>query len=282
MKFLARMYRAFALLVQLPILLGVYLDRETGREYGLGFFRKLGLFLRMQRNTRRVPSASHVLEHLSMATTLLRMPNSVPGCVVECGTYKGGSATNLSLICRITGRQLHVFDSFEGLPEPSERDRSHVLIDQRTIHTYEKGSWAGSLDEVRGNITRNGAIDVVTFHRGYFDQSLPGFHEPCVLVFADVDLVDSLEPCVKHLWPLLQTGGHFYTHEAPHLEISAFFFDAPWWRANLGEPAPGLIGAGTGLGLFAGPGSFHSDIGYAVKDARRLELVVDHQRGLER
>ena len=155
-----------------------------------------------------------------------------------------------------------------------------MLVEQGTLHTYAKGSWAGSMDEVRGNIERNGALDVCTFHRGYFQDSLPGFSEPCVLVFADVDLVDSLEPCVRYLWPLLCDGGRFFTHEAPHLEISALFFDAAWWSRHLGAPPPGLIGAGTGLGLFPGPGSFRSDIGYAIKNARGLELVVDHQTGL--
>ena len=62
-----------------------------------------------------------------MATALLRTPRSKAGCVVECGTYKGGSATNLSLICRITGRKLHIFDSFEGVSAPSKLDgfRTH-------------------------------------------------------------------------------------------------------------------------------------------------------------
>jgi O-methyltransferase len=42
--------------------------------------------------------------------------------VVECGTYAGGSTANLSLVCALVGRELEVFDSFEGLPDPEARD----------------------------------------------------------------------------------------------------------------------------------------------------------------
>jgi O-methyltransferase len=279
---LLKLYSRILLIFQMPVLLAPYFEHETGRDYGLGFWGKLGLALRMAANTRRVTSASHLLEHLTMATSLLRMPRSVVGCVVECGSYKGGSATNMSLVCRITGRRLHVFDSFEGLPEPTEIDRSHVLVIQGETHNYVKGAWAGSLDEVRSNISRFGAIECCEFHKGYFDKTLPSFREPVVQAFVDVDLVASLEPCVRILWPLLQVGGTFYTHEAQHQEIAAFFYDTAWWHEQLGEPAPGLVGAGTGLGLLPARGSYRSDLGLVVKGVAAEALRENLQLGMQR
>ena len=38
------------------------------------------------------------------------------GVVVECGCFLGGSTANLSLVCEVVGRELIVYDSFEGLP----------------------------------------------------------------------------------------------------------------------------------------------------------------------
>src|SRR5688572_6175114 len=49
----------------------------------------------------------------------------IEGCHVECGTWKGGAAALMGLAHRRSGeacRNLHVFDSFQGLPEP---DRAH-------------------------------------------------------------------------------------------------------------------------------------------------------------
>jgi len=45
----------------------------------------------------------------------------VAGEIAEVGTALGGSAR---LIAEYAGdRQIHVFDTFEGLPEPREQDR---------------------------------------------------------------------------------------------------------------------------------------------------------------
>ena len=79
-----------------------------------------------------------------MALKLFEMPPDVRGDVIECGTWKGGSATNLSLACRIVGRKLRIFDSFEGLPEGDPLDRE--------AKSYKRGDWAGTIEEVQSNI----------------------------------------------------------------------------------------------------------------------------------
>ncbi len=264
-------YKAFLLLLSLPSTLGTYFSRATGEQYGIGFWPKLGLALKMIRNNIRIESGSNFVEHLTMATAILRVPKDVDGCVVECGSFKGASATNLSLVARMCGRQVEVFDSFEGLPEPSADDAAHKLVHRGELHTYEAGSWAGTLEEVKENISAYGAIESCEFHVGFFDSTLPGFDKPCVFVFADVDLRGSLEDCVCHLWPLLADGGHFFTHEATHMEIASLFFESELWK-KLGSEPPGLVGAGTGLGLIPRAGGFGSPLGYAVKSAESLHL----------
>ena len=192
---------------------------------------------------------------------------------MECGTYKGVSAANLSLVCKIVHRRLHIFDSFEGLPEPSNQDKGHLVLGQQEIHTYSKGSWCGSLEEVKRNISQCGEISVCVFHRGYFKETLPPLHEKCVLVWLDVDYRDSLETCLKYLWPLLEEGCRLYTHEAGHREIASLFFSEKWWGDHLKTSPPGLVGAGTGIGLKILTGSyFNSSLGYAVKNPRAESL----------
>lgn len=273
-------YNAFLLLLTLPVTLSHYFRRSTGEAYGVGTLAKLGLAAKMVRNNVRIPSASNFVEHLVMATTILNIPRAAEGCVVECGSYKGGSATNLSLVAALCGRELEVFDSFGGLPPPSEDDREHTVLHRGERHTYEEGAWAGSLEEVKGAITRYGAIQSCNFNAGYFEATLPGFAKSTAFVFADVDLRDSVETCVRYLWPLLPAGGHFYTHEAAHMEIANLFFDRKWWRDTCGCEPPGLIGAGTGLGLIPGPGGFRSALGYSIKAPEAVRLEEIPQPGL--
>jgi len=266
---LTRSYRKFVWLLSAPIFLEEYFARDTGKEYGISFPQKLLCLIRMIRNNRRIPTASSALEHVLMAIRIMLVPKSIPGVVVECGSYKGASTTNLSLICALLGRRLTVFDSFAGLPEPSKQDMRHVLIDKQQIATYSRGDYRGELEEVKGNIRRFGSIDVCEFRVGYFDETLDDFKEPIVFAFLDVDLRDSLETCVKNIWPLLEDGAYLYVHEAPHAEIASLFFSDDWWDRNLSTSPPGLVGAGSGIGLFISEGGFwRSALGWTVKKTR--------------
>lgn len=204
-----------------------------------------------------------MFEHLTIATAILNVPRAVEGCVVECGTYAGGSTANLSLVCALVDRELEVFDSFEGLPDPDARDEVFIL--GIGGGSYHAGQFEASLEEVRSNVERWGDIDVCRFTRGFFEDTLPGFARPCVVAFIDVDLRGSAETCLQYLWPLLATEGRFYTHEAQELQMAALFFDTEWWLRSLNWPAPGLAGAGSGLGLLPGPGGYSSELGYTIK-----------------
>jgi O-methyltransferase len=273
-----KLYQAFLVLVSLPMLLAEYFSYGTGREYGIGFWKKFWIALRMVANRVRVPTASNFVEHLVMASEILKVPKSITGVVVECGCYKGGSTANLSLVCAAAGRRLVVFDSFRGLPEPRTDDVRHTVLERHEIHRYAEGNWAGSLEEVKQNVARCGELSVCEFRPGYFEQRLPDFKEQIVFVFVDADLRDSVKTCIQYLWPLLEDNCRIYTHEAQHQEVVQLFFDAAIWS---GQQPPGLVGAGTGLGLIPSAGGFRSGIGYAVKNpsvASFRTSIEDHLR----
>jgi hypothetical protein len=272
-----RAYRAFILLLSLPFLLAEYFSTAAGREYGVGFWKKLWIAMRMAANRDRLPIASYFIEHLVMATQILKVPKSLAGVVVECGCYKGGSTANLSLVCAAAGRRLVVFDSFRGLPEPRPEDARHTVLEREEIHIYAEGFWSGSLEEVRMNVARCGELSVCEFRPGYFEQTLPGFTEHVVFVFEDADLRDSVKSCIRYLWPLLGDNCRIYTHEAQHQEVVQLFFDPGIWD---GQKPPGLVGAGTGLGLVPMAGGFRSSIGYAVKNPSLASFHTSIEDGL--
>lgn len=240
-----------------------FLDERIGCEYGITRKQKTDLMQQFVENVHNIECASAWEEHLEMAAYLLELSPSVEGVVVECGCYKGASTANLSLVCSLVNRQLIVCDSFQGLPEPERDDVFHEApyTDYRVC--YEKGMYSSSLEEVSENVRKFGCIQSCSFVEGYFEQTLPRLDiPPLVMVFLDIDLKSSLRTCLKYLWPKLVPNSRLYSHEAQDLDFVSLFFDQEWWGSMFGQPAPGFIGAGTGLPL---RGRIGSGIGYAIK-----------------
>ena len=229
-------------------------SKKIHPAYRMTILRKLKLGFKMLHNKLRIATATSFKAHLAMALKVLETPPEEEGCVVECGTWKGGSAANLSLVCEIVGRRLLIFDSFEGLPEGDPRDNE--------AKCYQKGDYAGSLDEVRANISRYGAIECCEFIKGWFEDTLPQLDQSVLLAFLDVDLEASLQTCVHHIWNRLGSTGYLFIDECAGLNYCALFFSETWWQRYFNRKPPGLIGAGTGLPLgeyYIGPYSESSD-----------------------
>jgi len=223
-------------------------------SYNMTFYRKFKLGFKMFLNKLRIPMGTSYKAHLAMAMKLLETAPDVPGDVIECGTWKGGSATNLSLVCKIVGRKLRIFDSFEGLPtgEPDDREAKF----------YKRGDYMGTMDEVKSNISRYGAIECCEFVKGWFNETLPQLDFPILLAFLDVDLEASLDTCVRNIWPHLVDQGYIFTDECSGTNYTSLFYSEKWWSKHFNRVPPGLIGAGTGLPLgeyYIGPWSTIED-----------------------
>lgn len=145
------------------------------------------------------------------------LEKKIPGGFVECGVWKGGSSAIMALAIQNSGqeRYLHLFDSFEGLPEPTEKDGESAI-------TYSGGRKDGNLATI--NQCRAGLDGVrhlirdeikmpdamVHFHVGWFQNTVPTDAEklgPIALLRLDGDWYDSTMICLEHLYPLLSPGG---------------------------------------------------------------------------
>jgi hypothetical protein len=225
-------------------------SKSIHKSYRMSLFKKFKLGFTMFLNNIRIPTGTSYKAHLAMALKILETPPDVPGNVIECGTWKGGSATNLSLVCRIVGRKLKVYDSFEGLPEGE--------AGYPEARHCKKGDYLGTLDEVKSNIRRYGAIECCQFVKGWFKDTLPKLDFPILLAFLDVDLQASLHTCVKSIWPNLVDQGYIFTDEYVGTDYVALFYSEKWWSKYFNRIPPGLIGAGAGLplgGYYIGPWS---------------------------
>jgi O-methyltransferase len=262
---LAETYRRALTCSGVPLLVESIRRSNSGRGRPLPQAAIWSIAPRFMWNSRKVEAFSSYNEHLAITAHIIGVPAQTEGCVIECGCFRGGSTVNLSRASALVGRELHVFDSFEGLPTPPPGGGENVVHHERATNTYERGMYAASLEEVKENVRRCGDASVCHFHRGWFEDTLPEFSTPCVTAFVDVDLRASLETCVRAIWPMLVDGGALFVHEARHHEIASLFFDDDWWEQNVGADAPGLIGAGSGLGLDPLVGGWGSQLGYARK-----------------
>jgi O-methyltransferase len=217
------------------------------KHYQMTWRKKFALARRIYRNTRHIRTGVSYKGHLAMAAKLLELPPSVKGVVVECGCWLGGTTANLSIICEVVGRDLIVYDSFEGLPEPEAGDKAKAGV---------KGAFRGDLDVVQENVRKHGAIDRCEFRKGWFKNSLASHTEPIALCFLDVDLNSSLHDCVVSLWPHVANQGYVFVDDYVNLHHCALFFSERFWRDYLDSTPPGLMGTGTGVGVgqyFLGP-----------------------------
>ena len=164
-------------------------------------------------------------ETTAVVRAILDAPTAIPGVIVEAGCFKGGSTAKLSIAAKMAGRQLMVFDSFEGLPE--------VSPEESYLHA---GAFAGTLAEVRANVDQYGEIATCTFIKGWFHETLPQFHTPVVAAFVDVDLRDSVKTCLEHLYPLLIPGGSIFSHDG-HIPVCVALMANPNILAQHSRPS---------------------------------------------
>src|SRR5208283_5755690 len=101
-KILIKFYLLTSELSSVPIsTLIIFASNPLHKSYKMSMIRKLRLGLRMYLNTHRISTGTSYRAHLVMASKIMAIPPDVIGDIIECGTWKGGSAANLSLVCRI-------------------------------------------------------------------------------------------------------------------------------------------------------------------------------------
>lgn len=215
---------------------------------------------------KNVECAHGQYEFYVMQAMILSLP--IDGPIIELGCYKGGSTAKLSLICKLTGRKLYAFDSFEGLPSPSTRDLKHeytpIIYPKKSV-SYVAGAYAGSLEEVKKNVSEFGNREICKFIKGYFEDTLPNFNVKPACIFMDVDYIESARTVIKFLWPKLLPGGLFFSHESGVLDFIKAITDQDWWKKELNQPPPLLYGAGYGTCWRYDKFAFPSNIMYFKK-----------------
>tara|TARA_Y100001968_G_scaffold333447_1_gene396315 strand:- start:1014 stop:1892 length:879 start_codon:yes stop_codon:yes gene_type:complete len=139
--------------------------------------------------------------------------NKISGDLVECGVAEGGSAL---LLCRLNeeydeNRQVWLFDSFEGLPEPTDDDFKSGKTGFH-VRPLPKGSCLGTIENVSNLLFDKYRIDRsnVELVKGWFQDTLPNKAskiDQIAVLRLDGDWYESTKCCLIHLYSKVVPGG---------------------------------------------------------------------------
>jgi len=143
--------------------------------------------------------------------------NDLPGDVVECGVWRGGSmmAAALTLNARAKTRRLHLFDTFEGMTAPSSADVAYNGKSAKDLMATSgrKGGrdvWciADKQDVTQNLSSTQYDMSLVQLVQGRVEETIP-HHAPAQisLLRLDTDWYESTKHELLHLYPRLVSGG---------------------------------------------------------------------------
>ncbi len=144
--------------------------------------------------------------------------NNVPGDMVECGVWCGGSSMMIALTLKALGdtsRDIYLYDTYAGMTRPESVDvRSQDGMEQVSRwQAFERdgyNEWAhAALDEVRANMRATGyPEDKLHFVEGEVETTIPAAApEQISLLRLDTDWYRSTLHELNHLYPKLVRRG---------------------------------------------------------------------------
>ncbi|HET6924235.1 MAG TPA: TylF/MycF/NovP-related O-methyltransferase [Candidatus Saccharimonadales bacterium] len=127
-----------------------------------------------------------------------------PGAVVEFGCYIGTTSLFIRRLLDALGddgRELHVYDSFEGLPPKTTADASPAG------EQFKAGELSVSKKQFLTEFKKAGLRPPV-IHKGWFnDLTTTDVPETIALAFLDGDFYTSIRDSLKLVLPRMQPGG---------------------------------------------------------------------------
>ncbi len=180
-------------------------------------FRKENEMISLIRDIERERGFMMWPDEMAMLYTAARGMRHKQGDFAELGVSSAGSA---KLLCELKGEKaIHLFDTFEGLPDPDGNDK-HL----------KKGQYKCSLPAVKKYLEK---YPSVFYYPGYFPSTAgPAEEKVFSLVHLDVDLYQSTLDGIKFFFPRLVKGGMLISHDystVPGVKkaFDEYFADAP-------------------------------------------------------
>jgi len=156
--------------------------------------------------------------------------NQIPGAIVECGVWKGGSVMIVAytlITLRQNNRELYLYDTFAGMSQPENVDRDFENRQASTLLKSEDKSvsqiWGYATEaEVQNNL-RKTHYDFQNIHfiKGMVEKTIPKYLPKIIaLLRLDTDWYSSTYHELKYLYPILARGGVLILDDYGHWQGS--------------------------------------------------------------
>ena len=161
------------------------------------------------------PNVVH--QRLYNTVQFLKHTMDLDGDVAECGAFRGLSSFVFCNYIRLfapdfDGRGYHVFDSFEGLSEPTVDDAiARNEYGEVGAHCQPRGAFSGALDVVKATLSDYPAI---AYHQGWIPQSFSSVEDrEYKFVHLDLDLYEPIKGGMEYFYPRMVRGGAIVVDE---------------------------------------------------------------------
>jgi O-methyltransferase len=197
---------------------------------------------KLARTILRLPAywrLAHKYRHYTMLPAPIYVANllsvqkyhTVPGCVVECGVWRGGMSAGLAEVLG-RGRTYYLFDSFEGLPPANDIDGAAAKAWQaNTASPSYHDNCRAEMRFAEEAMAMSGAPDA-RLVKGWFSSTLPDFDlgEPIAVLRLDADWYDSTMTCLNHFYDRMHPDGiiildDYYTWDGCSRAVHRFLAD---------------------------------------------------------
>lgn len=148
--------------------------------------------------------------------------NEIPGDFVETGVWRGGCSMMSALTLLDNGesdRNLWLYDTYEGMVEPTAIDRSFDGQSAQSLFESTPDWCAASLDDVRTNMYSTAyPKSHMRFIEGRVEDTIPaaGVPDRIALLRLDTDWYVSNKHELENLFPLLVSGGVLIVDDYGH------------------------------------------------------------------
>jgi O-methyltransferase len=184
-------------LIPPPSVVAAILDKRRRRAGFRGIYRKYRAYT-------MIHEAMYV-DNLELCAKF----GATPGCVVECGVWRGGMSAGMAEVLG-ADREYFLFDSFEGLPAACEDldGASAVAWQENSRSPAYHNNCTATEDEATAAMKLSGATSF-SLVKGWFNETLPRFAPPCdiAVLRLDGDWYDSTRVCLENLYPHVAPGG---------------------------------------------------------------------------
>lgn len=142
--------------------------------------------------------------------------NNIRGAAVECGVWRGGASSVMASALKNAKRKVYLFDSFEGMPEASQKDTADAvdLSNNRFGGKLEAvGTNIADIEDVKSYLFDTLKLDAnkVALVKGWFQETLPQVKNTIgdiALLRLDGDWYESTKVCLDELYDQVVSGGY--------------------------------------------------------------------------